>query len=675
MTVKKVALLILITACGSSARPSPAPSPAAGAGAAGGAAAVKTDRPDTIGTRLPPVPAARGALAISVIYPSSSDLVDARDSNFIFGSLGTGEATLFINGHGVPVEPNGTWIAWLPLPADSVLQYDITARTATDSAHLVYTAKRLFRFTPPAQGVWIDSTSITPRGNAWWPSDEFLPVSVRAVEGAEVRVLLPNGTIVPLRPSPQPEQPSWGVRAFDRDTANLALPRRADRYVGAIRGLAVGENPGPLLGGQVGQVGQVPSPAQSVSPVLSASSATVEAIIGPDTARATWNLRLALLDSTPVIVEFNDDTAHKGDTDSLTIGRTRPGATYHWFMPTGTRTVATGRLGEDLRVRLSKGTEAWVPAVDALQLPTGTPALRATASSVTLTPFTDRLSLRVPLSQRIPFRVEEGERQLTLRLYNSLGDLDWMRYGGTDPYLKRMSWEQESNDEVTIRLDLAGPVWGYRTRWSGNDLIFEVRRPPHIDKDSPLEGRRIVVDPGHPPAGAMGPSGFREAQANLAVALKLRELLQAKGAQVIMTRTTDSAVDLWPRVKLADTVNAELLVSIHNNALPDGLNPFTNSGSSVFYNQPRSVPLAMAVQRALVHRLGIRDLGVSRGDLALVRPTWMPSILTEGLFMMLPQQEAALRSEAGQAMYAEAVFDGIETFLEDVAGEGGADVP
>jgi len=674
MTVKKVTLLILITACGSSSRPSPTPSPVAGAAPVEGA---RTDRPDTIGAKLPPVPAARGPLAISVIYPSTSDLVDARDSNFIFGSLGTGDATLFINGRGVPVEPNGTWIAWLPVPADSVIQYDITARTATDSAHLVYTAKRVFRFTPPAQGVWLDSTSMTPRGSAWWPSDEFLPVSVRAVEGAEVRVLLPNGTIVPLRASPQNEDAPWGVRAFDRDTTNLVLPRKADRYVGAIRGVVVGEYPGPLLGGQGGQGGQnkPATPAATASPAPTVSSAIVEAIVGADTARATWNFRLALLDSTPVIVEFNDDTAHKGDTDSLTIGRTRPGATYHWFMPTGTRTVATGRLGDDLRVRLSKGTEAWVPAADALQLPTGTPALRATVSSVTLTPFTDRLALRVPLSQRIPFRVEEGEKQLTLRLYNSLGDLDWMRYGGTDPYLKRMSWEQETNDEVTIRLDLAGPVWGYRTRWSGNDLIFEVRRPPHIDKDAPLEGRRIVVDPGHPPAGAMGPSGFREAQANLAVALKLRELLQAKGATVIMTRTTDSAVDLWPRVKLADTVNAELLVSIHNNALPDSLNPFTNSGSSVFYNQPRSVPLAMAVQRALVRRLGIRDLGVSRGDLALVRPTWMPSVLTEGLFMMLPQQEAALRSEAGQALYAEAVFDGIETFLRDVAGEGGADVP
>ncbi|HEU5154397.1 MAG TPA: hypothetical protein VFU03_06690, partial [Gemmatimonadales bacterium] len=282
--MKKVALLMLITACGSSSKPSPAPSPAAGAAPAG-AAAVKTDRPDTIGAKLPPVPAARGPLAISVIYPSATDLVDARDSNFIFGSVGTGDATLTINGRGVSVAPNGTWIAWLPLPPDSVIQYDITARTATDSAHLVYSAKRLFRFTPPATGVWIDSTSLTPRGNAWWPSDEFLPVSVRAVEGAEVRILLPNGTIVPLRASPQTEEAPWGVRAFDRDTTNLNLPRRADRYVGAIRGLAVGENPGPLLG---------PPPALPPSrpTAATASSAVVEAIIGSDTVRATWNLRL-----------------------------------------------------------------------------------------------------------------------------------------------------------------------------------------------------------------------------------------------------------------------------------------------------------------------------------------------------------------------------------------------
>jgi N-acetylmuramoyl-L-alanine amidase len=100
------------------------------------------------------------------------------------------------------------------------------------------------------------------------------------------------------------------------------------------------------------------------------------------------------------------------------------------------------------------------------------------------------------------------------------------------------------------------------------------------------------------------------------------------------------------------------------------VNPFTNNGTSVFYNHPRSVPLAMAVQRALVNQLGLRDLGVGRGDLALVRPTWMPAVLTEGLFMMVPDQEAALRSGEGQRLYAMGVFEGIREFLRQRAAVG-----
>jgi len=61
------------------------------------------------------------------------------------------------------------------------------------------------------------------------------------------------------------------------------------------------------------------------------------------------------------------------------------------------------------------------------------------------------------------------------------------------------------------------------------------------------------------------------------------------------------------------------------------------------------------------------DLGIGRGDLALVRGTWMPSILTEGLFMMLPDQEAALRSAEGRRRYAQAVVDGLRDYLKESA--------
>src|SRR4029077_13840686 len=118
-----------------------------------------------------------------------------------------------------------------------------------------------------------------------------------------------------------------------------------------------------------------------------------------------------------------------------------------------------------------------------------------------------------------------------------------------------------------------------------------------------------------------------------------------------------------PRIVMSEAQDADVLISIHNNALPDGVNPFTNNGTSVFYNHEQSLALARAVQRGLVQQLGLRDLGVGRGDLALVRPTWQPSILTEGLYMIVPEQEAALRSTEGQRRYALGVLDGLRVWL------------
>jgi N-acetylmuramoyl-L-alanine amidase len=233
--------------------------------------------------------------------------------------------------------------------------------------------------------------------------------------------------------------------------------------------------------------------------------------------------------------------------------------------------------------------------------------------------------------------------------------------------VQQLSWAQTQRGVATLKVDLLAPVWGYRARWSRNDLLLEIRRPPNISAANPLSRRIIAIDPGHPPLGSTGPTGLREADANLAVALQLRSLLQSQGAKVLMTRTSDSAVDLWPRVAYAERSGAELLVSIHNNALPDGVNPFTNNGTSVFYNQPRSMALASAIRGPLVRQLRLPDLGVSWADLAVLRGTWMPSVLVEGMFIIIPEQEAALRTSTGARRYARGVYDGLRTYLRDQA--------
>jgi N-acetylmuramoyl-L-alanine amidase len=113
-------------------------------------------------------------------------------------------------------------------------------------------------------------------------------------------------------------------------------------------------------------------------------------------------------------------------------------------------------------------------------------------------------------------------------------------------------------------------------------------------------------------------------------------------------------------------------VSIHNDALPDGVNPFTNNGTGVFYNRPRSAPLAAEIQRFLVRRLGLPDRGISRADLAVVRPTWMPAVLCEGMFLILPDQELRLRSPRGQRLYAQGVLEGMRSFLRNRARDQAA---
>ena len=631
-------------------------------------------------SELHAVPAVQDPVGLRVVYPALTDVVRVRDSSFLFGSVASGNTRLTINGQPVRVWPNGAWLAWVAFPPESLTQFRIEARTATDSSVLLYPVRRdkgTLRRELSVGAAWIDSVSLSPQGQVWLPRNEYLTLSVRAAEGADVRVRLPDGRQVRLVPQRQLVEVLPALRAFEWDTTKL-LTTEEVRYVGVVRGRAFGPDAGPVLRGPTAALVRVlaraalrcvmgvpcPAPyAELVSP--DSSWAVIETALGGDTVRLRWPLQVALLDTLPVLTEFNDDTAGQGNTDSITPGRAAPGGTYAWFFPTSTRAAVTARVNDDLRIRLSPTSEAWVPITDALPLPSGLPEPRAVVGSVTLASSPDRAILRIPLTQRVPFQVVEGERNLAITFYGALGDVDWMRYG-TDSLVRQLNWAQTQRQEVTLTVELTAPVWGFRARWSRNDLMLEIRRPPSL-RDGNLRGRVIAIDPGHPPLGSTGPTGLREAEANLAVALQLRTMLEAQGARVRMTRTSDTAVDLWPRVALAEGTDAELLVSIHNNALPDGINPFTNNGTSVFYNHPRSVPLASAIQRALVRQLGLPDLGISRADLAVIRGTWMPSVLVEGMFMVIPEQEAALRTVTGTRRYARGVAEGIRSFLQERA--------
>ena len=77
--------------------------------------------------------------------------------------------------------------------------------------------------------------------------------------------------------------------------------------------------------------------------------------------------------------------------------------------------------------------------------------------------------------------------------------------------------------------------------------------------------------------------------------------------------------------------------------------------------------LAQAIQKAAVAQLSLPDNGVKRENLAVVRGTWMPSVLVEGAFIIMPDQEAALRTPEYQERYAQGIVNGLEAYFRSIA--------
>jgi N-acetylmuramoyl-L-alanine amidase len=275
--------------------------------------------------------------------------------------------------------------------------------------------------------------------------------------------------------------------------------------------------------------------------------------------------------------------------------------------------------------------------------------------------------------QRAPFLVQAAEDRLTVTLYGRTAPGTPAAPPAGDPLLAGISWRAGTPGRAEAEVRLAHPLWGYKAFYTPDGtLTLRVRRPPAIDAASPLRGVRVAVDPGHPPAGATGPTGLTEAEANLAIGTRLAERLRARGAEVLLTRTANVPVELGARTDTAVAWDADLLVSVHNNAFGEGVNPFRNHSTAVYYFQPFSAALARELDREIVGVTRIPDLGARQSNLALARPTWMPSALTESLFMLIPEQEAALRDPEFLDRLADAHVRGIEAFLRSRAGAVGA---
>jgi N-acetylmuramoyl-L-alanine amidase len=216
--------------------------------------------------------------------------------------------------------------------------------------------------------------------------------------------------------------------------------------------------------------------------------------------------------------------------------------------------------------------------------------------------------------------------------------------------------------------------------------VFPVLYPPRNSDESKVN--LICLDPGHggrDPGNQEGKN--QEKKFTLALADEVKKQLRTAGFSVVMTRSSDTFVDLPIRPSIANKAEADLFVSLHfnsteagsargietycltpahassSNARGEGANTGAFPGNKL---NEKNVMLAYQVQKSLVKSLSAEDRGVRRARWAVLKPAEMPGILIEGGFMSDSYEMGKISESGYRKKLAKAIVDGVVAYKKVV---------
>lgn len=180
----------------------------------------------------------------------------------------------------------------------------------------------------------------------------------------------------------------------------------------------------------------------------------------------------------------------------------------------------------------------------------------------------------------------------------------------------------------------------------------------------------VILDPGHggEDPGKVGVNGALEKDINLQVARKVREKLEARGLEVVMTREEDvmqggKKEDLNKRIQLIEKSKAELVVGIHQNSFTDP----EVKGAQVFYysESEEGKAAAQVMQESLktVDPSNEREIKAN-SSFFMLKNTKRTTIIVECGFLSNPEEAGSLVNNEYQEQLAEAICSGIMKWLD-----------
>ncbi|MGD7009783.1 SH3 domain-containing protein [Metabacillus sp. 84] len=211
------------------------------------------------------------------------------------------------------------------------------------------------------------------------------------------------------------------------------------------------------------------------------------------------------------------------------------------------------------------------------------------------------------------------------------------------------------------KISLSGGKTGYVAGWLAEDTTYgKMISTP--GQQAALKGKTIVVDPGHGgiDGGAKGAGGTLEKHLTLKSANTLKGRLQAEGANVILTRSSDLYISLSSRVTTARVKAADAFLSLHYDS---NLNK-TVKGMTFFYYHSSGQKLASSLQNELIRKTGLKDRGVKFGDFHVLRNNNRPAALIELGFLSSASEEMNVNSSSFQQNAATGITEGLKNYFK-----------
>lgn len=215
---------------------------------------------------------------------------------------------------------------------------------------------------------------------------------------------------------------------------------------------------------------------------------------------------------------------------------------------------------------------------------------------------------------------------------------------------------------------LAGGETAWIAAWltdSGNQANVSTASSPMKAPASngSLKGKNIVLDPGHGgyDPGSTAVNGVFEKQLTLDVAKSIGAALEARGATVIYTRSSDRYVSLYDRVRISNLYWTDAFISIHFNAFT---NSSVNGVSTHYYGNQHNYQLAAAIQHELVGQTALHNRGVQLDNYYVLRENRDTSVLLELGFLTNQSDLNHIMSNNYRSQVGEAVANGLVNYFQ-----------